>query len=101
MTKITPDSHIQQIVNYMKRNLSKGYTIESLKWSLISQGYSRSEVDRAISLTHEELAKEVPKLEEKPIIRVEREPILQEIEKTSFKQKIKSLFRNLKEFFKS
>ena len=97
------ESYIQQLVNYLKKNLAKGYTLESLKWALINQGYSRTEVERAIKLTNEELARQAPKLKEKPIIKVEREPILQEIEpeKLSFSDKIKSFFRNLKEIFKS
>jgi len=97
------ESYIQQLVNYLKRNLSKGYTLESLKWALISQGYSRSEVNRAIKLTNEELAREAPKLKEKPVIKVEREPILQELEKQDEKiqDKIKNFWKNLKEFFKS
>jgi len=94
---------MQQLVNYIKKNLAKGYTLESLKWALIDQGYSRSEVQRAINLANEELAKQAPKIKEKPIIKVEREPILQELfpEKETFSDKLKIFWKNLKEFFKS
>ncbi len=97
------ESYIEQLVDYFKKNLAKGYTIESLKWALINQGYSRTEVERAIKLTNEELAREAPKLKEKPIIKVEREPLLQEIEpeKPSFSDKIKYFFRGLREIFRS
>ena len=63
--------YIQQLVNYIKKNLSKGYTIESLKWALINQGHSRSEVQRAIDLTNKQLADSAPKLIEKPVIKYE------------------------------
>jgi len=97
------ESYIRQLVNYLKKNLSKGYTLESLKWALISQGYSRSEVNRAIKITNKELAKSAPKLKEKPVIKVEREPILQELEKKEegFFDKLKIFWKNLKEIFKS
>ena len=96
------ESYMQQLVNYIKKNLSKGYTLESLKWALVNQGYSRSEVQQAIKLVNEELAKEAPKLREKPVIKVEREPILDEVyPEKSFSYIIKKLWRNLKEFFKS
>ena len=94
------ESYIQQLVSYIEKNLAKGYTLESLKWALIDQGYSRSEVNRAIKLANEELAKKAPKLEEKPVIKVEREPILQEIEPGK-KHPVKNFFKNLKELFKS
>jgi type III secretory pathway component EscU len=101
------ESYIQQLVDYLKKNLAKGYTLESLKWALISQDYSRSEVSRAIKLTNEELAKKAPKIKEKPTIKVEREPILQELEEErkkileKAKEKIRGLLKNLKEIFRS
>ena len=69
------EGYMKTLVTYIKKNLSKGYTVDSLKWSLISQGYSRTEVDRAIKLTNEELAKSAPKIKEKPIIKFQREAI--------------------------
>lgn len=69
--------YIQQIANYIKKNISKGYTMDALKFSLIGQGYSRTEVMRAISLATEQLAAEAPKLEEKPKIVVTSNPELE------------------------
>ena len=63
--------HKRKIVDYLKRNLSKGYTEESLKWALIGQGYSRVIVEESIEETHQELAKEAPILKEKPVIKYE------------------------------
>ena len=88
------EKYIQNIVKYIKKNLAKGYTLESLKWALLNQGYSRTSVDNAIKLTNEELSKEAPLLKEKPKITVEREPFYEET-------KPKSFWKKFKEFFKS
>jgi len=61
----------RKIINYLKKNLSKGYTQDSLKWALIDQGYSRTAVERAIEQTHKELAEKAPILKEKPKIKYE------------------------------
>jgi len=58
----------RKIVDYLKRNLKKGYTLESLKWALVDQGYSRTLIDIAIKEANLELSKEVPVLKEKPMI---------------------------------
>ena len=84
------ESYMGQLVKYIKKNLSKGYTVESLKWALINQGHSRSEVTKAIELANKELAAEAPLLKEKPVIRVEVEPKLES--KPSLWKKIKSFF---------
>jgi len=57
-----------RLKNYLKKNLKKGYTIESLKWALIKQGYSRTSIDKSIEQIHKELAEEAPILKEKPMI---------------------------------
>ena len=73
--------YIQQLADYIKKNLSKGYTLDSLKFALQNQGYSRSSIDRAIELANEQLAKLAPKMIEKPVIKIERIPVEQEQEK--------------------
>ncbi len=82
--------YIQQLVNYIKKNLSKGYTQESLKWALVNQGHSRDSVDKAITQANEQLALQAPKLVEKPVIKVEIEPKIEE--KPGFWGRIKSWF---------
>lgn len=70
------ESYLNNIVEYLKKNSAKGYSFESLKWALISQGYTRGEVDKAIKLAELDLAKSTPKpVEEKPVIKVERVPV--------------------------
>ena len=71
-------SYKGQLTNYIKKNLRKGYTIESLRWALINQNHSRIEIDRALKRAEEELAKEAPILKTKPKITYELiEPALE------------------------
>jgi len=49
--------------------MKKGYTIESLRWALVNQGYSRTSVERAIEEFNREMAKQAPELKDKPVIR--------------------------------
>ena len=76
--------YIQQLANYILRNISKGYTQESLKWALISQGHTRSSVEQAMKLANQKMAVQAPKMIEKPIIRVETEPAEEVKEKKGF-----------------
>ncbi len=61
----------RKIVAYIKKNLKKGYTLESLRWALLNQGYSRVIVEDAINDVNKELASEAPILKEKPVIKYE------------------------------
>ena len=63
-----PEDHIQQLADYFKKNLSKGYTPDSLKFSLMNQGYSRISINKAIELANEQLAAIAPPMKEKPQI---------------------------------
>jgi hypothetical protein len=60
-----------KIIEYLKYNLKKGYTIDSLKWALIRQGYSRTMIEFAIKDLNKELSKQAPVLKEKPKITYE------------------------------
>ena len=64
-------THIEQLAEYIKKNLKKGYPDESLKWALVSQGYSRTAVDEALKEAHMDLAAKAPILREKPMIKYE------------------------------
>ncbi|MEM4326120.1 MAG: hypothetical protein QXU40_02365 [Candidatus Pacearchaeota archaeon] len=72
------DNYRKALVEYLEKNVKKGYTIESLRWALINQGYPRTSVERAINEFNKEMAKkapplEPPKQEQKSEIYVERE----------------------------
>lgn len=62
------DLYKDRIISYFKKNLKKGYSLDTLKWALIRQGYSRVIVENAMEDVAQELAKEAPILEEKPVI---------------------------------
>ena len=61
----------RKIVDYFKRNLAKGYTVDSLRWALINQGYSRAIIDLALEQANKELAEKAPVLKDKPVIKYE------------------------------
>lgn len=65
------DTYKRKLVNYFKKNLVKGYTQDSLKFALMSQGYSKTAVDTAYEEAVKELAAKAPVLKEKPKIRYE------------------------------
>ena len=83
----------QQLSEYIIKNLKKGYTIDSLRFSLVSQGYTKITVENAIELANKNLAKEIPAIKERPeiIYKVVAEP--QEIEE--IKSIKKSFWRKL------
>lgn len=58
----------QQLADYIKKNVSKGYTTESLRWALVSQGHSRVQVDKAVKLATEQMAALAPKMVESPVV---------------------------------
>jgi hypothetical protein len=61
----------EELADYFKSNLKKGYTKESLKWALVNQGYSRMEIEKAIKKAELEMAASAPILKTKPEIKYE------------------------------
>jgi len=61
-------SQNQQLADYFKKNLVKGYTPDSLKFSLMKQGYSRTSVEKAFETANKQLAQNAPKMVEKPTV---------------------------------
>lgn len=59
----------KKLIEYFKKNIAKGYTIESLKIALAKQGYSSALIERAIEDFNKELAKKAPVVKEKPRIK--------------------------------
>jgi hypothetical protein len=60
---------VKKLAMYLEKNITKGYTEDSLRFALMNQGYSRSLIERAFDLLHLELAKKAPVIKEKPIIK--------------------------------
>jgi len=61
----------RKMIDYLRRNLKKGYTEDSLKWALINQGYSKISIEDALRRVHKELAQTAPILKDKPVIKYE------------------------------
>jgi len=59
----------QRLVEYLKRNLGKGYDMDSLKWALIRQGNSRTDVESAINLVKSDMPKKTMQIEKPEISR--------------------------------
>ncbi len=89
----------QDIADYIKKNLKKGYTLDSLRFSLISQGYSKISVENAIGLANKQMAKEIPQIKERPeiIYRVVTEA--EELNNTKDKSSRNMVSTNKKGFF--
>lgn len=85
---IRGQDYSQKLADYIKRNVSKGYTVESLRWALVSQGQSRVQVDKAVKLFNEQMAASAPKIETKPIVEETVEVVEQQPEKRSIWQKL-------------
>ena len=65
------ENPMKNLIEYFKRNLKKGYTINALKFALINQGYSKVAVEEALKRVTKELAEKAPILKEKPVIKYE------------------------------
>jgi len=63
-----PKTVIEQLIDYVRKNLEKGYTLDALRVSLKDQGYSMISIERAIERVNKEIASKIPPLKEKPQI---------------------------------
>ncbi len=90
---VREEDYIQQLADYIKKNLVKGYTLDSLRIALESQDYSRSAIERAAQLANEQLAKQAPPMKEKPRIKykIVSDKKIEQIEKSE-KEKSKKGF---------
>ena len=53
----------KKIMEYLEKNAAKGYDLDSLKWALIKQGHSRTDVISAIEQVKETLPRKSPVVE--------------------------------------
>ena len=92
-----PGDITSQLVEHIKKNLAKGYNQDTIRFSLVEQGYSRITVENALEKANKELAKTIPEVKEKPkiiykIIGEDNKPIQISTKKNSFWRKIKDFF---------
>lgn len=50
------DNYKKRVLEYFRKNITKGYSVDTLKWALIKQGNSRSIVEIAMKEVQEEMA---------------------------------------------
>lgn len=85
-----PNDYVEQLTNYVLKNLEKGYTIDALRVSLINQGYSRITIESAIEKANKKLAGRISPIKEKPQINYR---IIPEPERRGFWETVKGWFR--------
>lgn len=84
--------NIKALIEYIQRNLKKGYKLDQLRWALVDQGHSRTEIDRAVKyVTELEEAQKAKRTEEEAKPEVLQEPPVVEEEKGAW-QKFKEWF---------
>ena len=52
------NDRLSKILFYLKKNTEKGYPLESLRIALLGQGYTRTDVQKAVEELHKQKAKE-------------------------------------------
>lgn len=81
-------NYMDRLVAYCKRNLEKGYDKESLKWALVNQGQSRLEIEKALKIAEQQIAKQDSRMQrqlQQSMPAVQQEPLTVEPEpKPSF-----------------
>lgn len=55
------ETYVLRMVDYLIRNVKKGYNLDTLKWALINQGHSRLEVDKALATAQQKLSAQAPR----------------------------------------
>ena len=77
MAELRDGDYMKGLLRYCERNLSRGYTIDQIRLTLLQQGYSRPAVDRAVRLAEANRPKKVEvKKEEPKIVPVIEEPVV-------------------------
>lgn len=82
-----------KLVEYAKKNLKKGYPVDTLRIALINQGYMRTMVDDSLKEAIKQMAAEAPVIKEKP--EIDHEVIAEEpvVAKKSLWQRIIGFFK--------
>lgn len=81
--------YLNQLSVYIQKNLDKGYSLDSLKFSLMRQGYSRVAVENAISIARKNLSEKSTTVNQNP------ETNYRSVEEAPLEQPKKSFFRRL------
>jgi len=90
-SEIRETDRIKPLIEYIKRNLEKGYKLEDLKWALVNQGNSRVAIEKAIKYVTEFQEAQKPKKPE-PVTEI-IEPEIHVEEKQGFWSRLKNKFK--------
>lgn len=87
--------HLRTLLDYFEKNLKKGYKIEALKYILLNQGYSKTEIAEAIRIIEEKTKKdqEAIKKEEERKMKMQIQEDLNNINQEQNKGFFARLFR--------
>ena len=87
MAELRDGDYMKGLVRYTQRNLSRRYTVDQIRLTLLQQGYSRAAVDRAIKIALESMPKAPVDVKPAPKIEV-MEPEFVPERKRNFFQKL-------------
>jgi SOS response regulatory protein OraA/RecX len=87
-----PVNKHKQLVDYFKNNFKKGYTPDTLKYSLLSQGHSRTAINRALEEAQKKQEQEKPKITHTIYAQKNYDEIVLEPKEPSFLDKLKNFF---------
>jgi uncharacterized protein Smg (DUF494 family) len=78
--------HLRTLLDYFEKNLKKGYKIDALRYVLLNQGYSKTEIGEAIKIIEEKTKKdqEAIKREEERRLRMQ---VQEEVNQVTQQQK--------------
>lgn len=81
MAVLRDGDYIKQIVSYIERNSSRGYSIDQMRFTLLQQGYSRAAIEKAMRIYEQSRPRPVEvKKEEIPAV----EPVVSVQQKKGF-----------------
>lgn len=55
---IREKSHLRDMTDHIKKNVQKGYSLESLRWALVKQGHHKHDIERALKSAQDEMTQE-------------------------------------------
>jgi hypothetical protein len=88
MAELRDGDYIKGLIRYADRNLSRGYTIDQIRLTLLQQGYSRAAVDRAIKMAEANRPKA-------PVIEKKEEPRIMPVHEEQVPSQKRTFFQRL------
>jgi len=84
--RVRATPHLRTLLDYFEKNLKKGYKVDALKYILLNQGYSKTEIAEALRIIEEKTKKdqEAIKKEEERKLRMQ---VQEEVKKVTQDQK--------------